>query len=64
MQSIRAYLKASYEEFVLRTTWPSWTSLQKSTVVVIAGSLLIALMVFAMDNAISAVLDFINSIFS
>jgi len=64
MQAIRSYLKSSYEEFVLRTTWPSWVSLQKSTVVVILGSIIFAMLVFVMDKGITTVLDVIYQLFA
>ena len=46
MENIRQYLKDSYTEFMHRVTWPTWISLQKSTLVVIAGSLVFALAIF------------------
>ena len=58
------YLKASYEEFVLRTTWPSWPALQKSTIVVIIGSIIFAMLVFVMDKGITTVLDVIYRLFA
>jgi preprotein translocase subunit SecE len=64
MQRIKSYLKASYEEFVLRTTWPSWPALQKSTIVVIIGSIIFAMLVFVMDKGITTVLDVIYRLFA
>ena len=64
MEALRLYLRESLEEFSQRTTWPTWTNLQRSTVVVIVASLVFALIVFAMDKGLSTILDFTYSIFA
>ncbi|MFZ9700700.1 MAG: preprotein translocase subunit SecE [Flavobacteriales bacterium] len=47
------YLKNSYEELNTKVSWPSWSELQGSSVVVLIASLLIALVVGFMDFAFS-----------
>ena len=64
METIRQYLKDSYSEFMHRVTWPTWISLQKSTLVVIACSLVFALAIFAMDKVITQVFDFVYTLFA
>tara|TARA_Y100000389_G_scaffold148514_1_gene147646 strand:- start:61 stop:306 length:246 start_codon:yes stop_codon:yes gene_type:complete len=64
MDTITKYFKESYVEFVQRATWPSWASLQRSTIVVIVGSLVFALGIFVMDKVITQVLDFIYKLFA
>ena len=64
METISKYIKESYVEFVRRATWPSWASLQRSTIVVIVGSLVFALAIFVMDKLITQVLDFIYTLFA
>lgn len=49
MEQLRQYLRESYHELVNKVTWPSWSSLQSSTVVVIVASLILALIIFGMD---------------
>jgi len=49
MEKLRIYIKESYEELLYKVTWPSWSDLQSSSIVVIIGSVIIALIVFAMD---------------
>ena len=44
-------VKASYSELVYKTTWPTYKQLTHSAVVVLSASLVIALVVFAMDSA-------------
>ena len=43
------YVKESYNELVHKVTWPTFPQLQSSTVVVIVASLIIAIIVLAMD---------------
>ena len=43
------YVKESYNELVHKVTWPTFSQLQNSTVVVMVASLLFAIVVLAMD---------------
>ena len=43
------YIKESYNELVHKVSWPSFSQLQSSTVVVMVASLLFAIVVLAMD---------------
>jgi preprotein translocase subunit SecE len=43
------YCKACYDELVHKTTWPTQKELSHSAVIVLSASLIIALIVFAMD---------------
>ena len=54
-----AYLKESYEELIHKVTWPTWTMLFESTKVVLIASIIIALMIFAMDFISKTVTTFI-----
>lgn len=49
MEQIKLYLIESYNELVNKVTWPTWANLISSTKVVLVGSLLIAIVVLAMD---------------
>ena len=49
MASIKTYIQESYDEMVHKVTWPSWKELQGSSVLVFIASLIIALLVWAMD---------------
>ena len=44
------YCKTCYEELAHKTTWPTRKVLTHSAVVVLSASLVIALVVFAMDS--------------
>jgi preprotein translocase subunit SecE len=43
------YFRDSYKELTQKVTWPTWTELQKTTLVVIAGSIFLACTVALMD---------------
>ena len=43
------YVKESYNELVNKVTWPTFTQLQSSTIVVMVASVIFAVVVLAMD---------------
>ena len=59
MEKITLYIKESYHELINKVTWPSWNSLQQSSVLVLVASLIIALIVFVMDVISKQSLNFI-----
>ena len=50
------YCKACYDELAHKTTWPTMKALTHSAVVVLSASLVIALVVFAMDSIFKALM--------
>jgi preprotein translocase subunit SecE len=50
------YIQESYDELMHKVSWPSWTELQGSAIVVSVASLIIAIIVFAMDEVFRNVL--------
>jgi preprotein translocase subunit SecE len=53
---INAYIKESYDELMHKVSWPTWSELQGSAIVVSVASLIIALVVFLMDEVFRNVL--------
>ena len=53
------YCKACYDELAHKTTWPSRAQLTHSAMVVISASVIIALVVFAMDSLFQHVMEFV-----
>ena len=49
MANIITYLEESYDELVHKVTWPTWSELQSTSIVVLVASVLFALAIFAMD---------------
>lgn len=62
MQQIKAYILESYNELVNKVTWPTWANLLSSTKVVLAGSLIIALIVLLMDAVSKQLTEFLYNI--
>ena len=50
------YIEESYDELMHKVSWPTWTELQGSAIVVSVASLIIAIIVFAMDEVFKNVL--------
>ena len=63
MQKIQLYLKDAYNELVNKVSWPTWAELQSSAVVVMVASLIIALVVFAIDLAFQGTLNLFYQMF-
>ena len=49
-KKVITYCKNSYEELAHKTTWPSRKDLTHSALIVLTASIIIALVVFAMDK--------------
>ena len=56
-QKVANYCKESYDELVHKVSWPTYSELTNSAVVVLYASLLIALVVFLMDSAFQFVME-------
>ncbi len=63
MNKIATYFRESYKELLEKVTWPSWSQLQQSTVIVLVATLLITLVVGIMDFISSSLLKLIYSFF-
>jgi preprotein translocase subunit SecE len=64
MNKISVYVRDSYRELMEKVTWPNWTQLQQSTVIVLAATLVITLIVGVMDLVSNFVLKIIYSLFA
>jgi len=62
MNKVTAYFSESYKELVEKVTWPTWTQLQQSTLIVLTATLLIMLLVFSMDLICKGLLNFVYSL--
>lgn len=57
MDRLKLYVIESYNELVNKVTWPTWSNLQSSTIVVLVASIILALVIFLMDIISKGVLD-------
>ena len=46
------YLKESYAELTKKVSWPTWDKLQNSAIVVMVASVILALLILAIDFCI------------
>jgi preprotein translocase subunit SecE len=57
MSKIKAYFEETTNELVNKVSWPTWQELQGSALVVMTASVIIALVVFAMDTAFAKLME-------
>jgi preprotein translocase subunit SecE len=63
MKKIKAYFVESYNELIHKVSWPTWNELQGSGVVVMVASLIIAVIIFAMDISFRNIMNLIYGMF-
>jgi preprotein translocase subunit SecE len=54
---IQTYLEESYDELKHKVSWPTWSELQSSAIVVSVASLIIAVVVYLMDISLRSLLE-------
>ena len=62
MNKLSAYVRESYRELLEKVTWPTWPQLQQSTMIVLAATIFITLLVMAMDFVAGNGLKFIYNV--
>jgi len=50
------YIQDSYDELLHKVSWPTWSELQNSAIVVSIASLIIALVIYLMDMSFETIL--------
>jgi len=60
---ITKYFRETYYELVNKVSWPSMKDLQNSAIVVMVASLIIALVVFAMDYSFENLMGLVYKMF-
>ncbi len=63
MNKVTAYFSESYKELIEKVTWPTWSQLQQSTLIVLVATLIISVVVGVMDAASKGVLTLVYSLF-
>jgi preprotein translocase subunit SecE len=58
-----AYIEDSYDELIHKVSWPSWSELQSSAIVVSIASLIIAFVVYLMDISFQTLLEQFYTLF-
>jgi preprotein translocase subunit SecE len=60
--NIKGYFQESYTELMHKVTWPTWSELQNSAVLVMVTSLILALVIAGVDFIFSEGMQFIYSL--
>ncbi|KAA3648516.1 MAG: preprotein translocase subunit SecE [Bacteroidetes bacterium] len=63
MSKFRTYIEESSNELIHKVSWPTWSELQSSGVVVMIASIIISLIIFLMDTTFSRLMEYIYSLF-
>ncbi len=63
MNRMFSYIKEALVELLEKVTWPSWSNLQNSSIVVAIATVIIALIIYVFDTLSSKVLDLYYSFF-
>ena len=64
MAKKESYIKSSYDELMNKVSWPTWSELQSSSIVVAIASLIIALIIYLMDQTFSNLMNIFYSFFN
>jgi len=65
MDTIKNYVSDSWNELMHKVSWPTWTQLQSSSVLVLVATFLIAAIIYLMDSAFGNLMKLIyNNIFN
>jgi preprotein translocase subunit SecE len=60
---LKLYFQEAFNELIHKVSWPTWPDLQSSALVVMVASLIIALLIFAMDYSFQNLMDVVYSMF-
>ncbi len=58
-QKIGSYIIESYNELVHKVSWPTRAELTSSAIIVLSASLIMALVLFAIDTGFETVMEFV-----
>jgi preprotein translocase subunit SecE len=64
MNKVTTYFRESYKEMLEKVSWPTWTQLQQSTLIVLVATLVITALVWGMDLVAQSGLKLIYSFFA
>ena len=64
MAKKESYIKSSYDELINKVSWPTWSDLQSSSIVVAIASSIIALVIYLMDQTFSNIMKLFYDLFS
>ncbi len=63
MAKIGTYIQESVDELLNKVSWPTWSELQNSAVIVMVASVIFAIIIFIMDQSFMKLMKFIYDLF-
>jgi preprotein translocase subunit SecE len=63
VNKVATYFKESYHELLEKVSWPTWSQLQQSTLIVLVATVIITALVWVMDFGSNQLLKLIYSLF-
>jgi preprotein translocase subunit SecE len=64
MSKFTLYLEETKNELLHKVSWPTWSELQSSAIIVMVASVIIAMIVFVMDFSFNNGMEAIYHLFS
>ena len=59
--SVKGYIEETVNELLHKVSWPSWSDLQSSAIVVAVASCMIAIVIYIMDKTFSQIMGLLYS---
>jgi len=59
MAGVRAYIEEAVDELTNKVSWPTWSELQSSGIVVLVATFIVAAVIYLMDLTFGQVMDLI-----
>mgnify|MGYP002152450371 CR=1 FL=1 len=63
MVSVKGYIEETVNELLHKVSWPTWSELQSSAIVVAIASVMIAIVIYIMDKSFSTIMGALYRMF-
>jgi len=61
--NVKGYIEETVNELLYKVSWPTWSDLQSSAIVVAVASVMIAIVIYIMDKTFSGIMGLLYSMF-
>jgi len=61
--SVKGYIEETVNELLHKVSWPTWSELQSSAIVVAIASVMIAIVIYIMDKSFSTIMGALYRMF-
>jgi preprotein translocase subunit SecE len=63
MGKIKEYINDTFNELVIKVSWPTWKELNSSAVIVMVSTLITSLLIYLMDISFKFIMEMIYGFF-